>query len=726
MDILSVLSRELNIRLSQIESAVALLDEGNTVPFISRYRKEATGGLDDEQLRALSARLASLRALTQRQEDVVRLIGEQEKLTPELESAIRAAATVAEVDDLYRPYRPKRRTRATIAAERGLTPLAELLWAQKPGIDPLLAAKDYINAEKGVAKAEDVLQGAMDIIAERVSDNAEYRKWIRDYTYDKGELAVKAKTEEDTVYRLYYDYRESLKKAPSHRLLAINRGEREDVLNVKVGTDEGWIQNYLRAHVCGRKESAASTYVAAAAEDAYGRLIAPSVQNELRGALTERAQEQAIAVFGENLKHLLMQPPVRGKVVMGFDPAYRTGCKIAVVDGMGEVLDTIVVYPTPPQSKTEEAKRTLTALIEKHGVDVISIGNGTASKESEIFVAGLIGELRRKVQYVMTSEAGASVYSASELGSREFPQFDVSLRSAVSIARRLQDPLAELVKIDPKAIGVGQYQHDMDQKRLSDALDGVVESCVSAVGADINTASPALLAHIAGLNAKTAQAVCDYRRENGAFTKRAQIKKVKGIGEKAFTQCAGFLRVPESAEVLDNTAVHPESYDAARALLKTLGYSEKDVRNHKIEGLSDRIKELGWDRLAGELKIGEPTLRDIVSELQKPGRDIRDALPQPVLRSDILDMKSLKAGMELTGTVRNVADFGAFVDIGVHQDGLVHISKLAKGFVRRAMDVVSVGDVIRVRVLDVDTAKKRISLERIESTERDNENETEI
>ncbi|MEA5039355.1 MAG: Tex family protein [Clostridiaceae bacterium] len=713
MDILSILSQELSIRPAQAESAVALLDGGNTVPFISRYRKEATGGLSDEQLRALDTRLSALRALVQRQEDVLRLINEQGKLTPELERAVRAAGTVAEVDDLYRPYRPKRRTRASIAAERGLSPLAELLLAQKPGIDPLAEAQAYVDEEKGVATPEDALQGAMDILAEQVSDTAEYRKWIREYTYEKGTLASKARTTEDTVYRLYYEYQEPLKKIPSHRVLAVDRGEREEVLSVKITADEGWILNYLRAHVCRKTPSPSAPYVAAAAEDAYRRLIAPSVETELRNLLTERAQEQAITVFGENLRHLLMQPPLRGNVVMGFDPAYRTGCKIAVVDALGEVLDTTVVYPTPPQSRTEEAKQTLTTLIRTHKVDVISIGNGTASKESEIFVAGLIRELGLPVRYAMTNEAGASVYSASELGSREFPQFDVSLRSAVSIARRLQDPLAELVKIDPKSIGVGQYQHDMDQKRLSAALDGVVESCVSSVGADVNTASPSLLAHIAGLNARTAQSVYDYRHENGAFTSRTQLKKVKGIGEKAFTQCAGFLRVPESAEVLDNTAVHPESYAAARALLKAAGLTEADVRARRMEGLAKKITEMGWDALADALGIGVPTLRDIADELQKPGRDIRDALPQPVLRSDILDIKSLSPGMELTGTVRNVADFGAFVDIGVHQDGLVHISKLAKGFVRRAMDAVSVGDVIQVRVLEVDAAKKRISLARV-------------
>ena len=713
MDILAILARELNIRLSQLQSAVALLDEGNTVPFISRYRKEATGGLTDEQLRALETRLNALRALAARQEDVVRLIGEQGKLTPELEAAVRAAQTLAEVDDLYRPYRPKRRTRASIAAERGLAPLAELLLAQRPGVDVLAEARRYIDGEKGVPDEDAALHGAMDILAEQFSDNAEYRKWIRDYTYEKGSLVSKAKTGEDTVYRLYYDYSEPVKKAPSHRVLAIDRGEREDKLTVKIAADEGWIVNYLRARVCKKQSTAAGEYVAAAAEDAYKRLIAPSVQTELRSALTERAQEQAIAVFGENLKNLLMQPPVRGKAVMGFDPAYRTGCKIAVVDGLGNVLDTTVVYPTPPQSRTAEARRTLTALIEKHGVDLISIGNGTASKESEIFVADLLKEQRRPVQYAMTSEAGASVYSASELASREFPQFDVSLRSAVSIARRLQDPLAELVKIDPKAIGVGQYQHDMDQKRLSAALDGVVESCVSSVGADVNTASPALLSHIAGLNAKTAQAVYDHRCANGPFGSRAALKKVKGIGEKAFTQCAGFLRVPESREVLDNTAVHPESYAAAKALLKALGLTEADVRARKVDGLADKCGQAGWDSLAAQLGLGVPTLRDMAAELQKPGRDPRDALPQPVLRSDILDIKSLQKGMELTGTVRNVADFGAFVDIGVHQDGLVHISKLARGFVRRAQDAVRVGDILRVRVLDVDVAKKRISLERI-------------
>ena len=714
MDIIKQIADELKIRTSQAEAAVKLLDEGNTVPFIARYRKEATGSLDDEALRNLSERLTALRAVEERREDVKRLIAEQEKLTPEIEAALMKASTVAEIDDIYRPFRPKRRTRASIAAERGLSPLAEMLLKQEKNADVFKAAEEFIDEEKGVKDAEAALAGARDIIAEQVSDTAEFRKWIRDFTFENGVVISKAKTEEDTVYSQYYDYMEALSKIPAHRALAINRGERAGVLSVKVEVDEESILSYLKEKMCSADVSPASRQVAEASEDAYKRLIAPSVQNEVRGTVTEKSEAQAIEVFGENLKNLLLQPPVRGRVVMGFDPAYRTGCKIAVVSDIGDVLMTTVVYPTPPQSKTEEARRILTNIINTFKVDIISIGNGTASKESEIFVADMLKGIDRKVSYIMTSEAGASVYSASKLASEEFPEFDVSLRSAVSIARRLQDPLAELVKIDPKAIGVGQYQHDMDPKQLSQSLSGVVESCVSSVGADLNTASVSLLSHIAGINATTAKNIYDYRAANSRFSKRSDIKKVKGIGEKAFLQCAGFLRVPESREVLDNTAVHPESYEAAKMLLTLTGYTEQDVKNRSVGELEKRVSELGWANVATRLGVGEPTLRDIVSELLKPGRDPRDELPQPVLRTDILDIKSLKPGMELIGTVRNVADFGAFVDIGVHQDGLVHISKLSDKYVKRAMDVVSIGDIIKVRVLDVDTAKKRISLQKIQ------------
>ncbi len=713
MDIIARIAEELNIRKTQVEAAVNLIDEGNTIPFIARYRKEATGSLDDEKLRELGEKLEFYRALDARRADVSRLIDEQGKLTPELTEAIENAQTLSELEDIYRPYRPKRRTRASIAAEAGLTPLAELLLEQNKDTDVLAEAEKYLNPEKKIQTANDALNGAKDIIAERVSDNAEYRKWIREYTYKTGKLVSKAKTEEDSVYRLYYDYNELLSKMPSHRVLAIDRGEKEGILSIKVEVDKAWVFQYLHSQLLSINECPSTQYVREAAEDAYDRLIAPSVQTEMRNLITDNAQEQAIRVFGENLKNLLMLPPVRGKVVMGFDPAYRTGCKIAIVDDVGDVLATTVVYPTPPQNKTEEAKATLKKLIDKHKVDIISIGNGTASKESEIFVAGMIKELDRDVSYIMTNEAGASVYSASKLASEEFPQFDVSLRSAVSIARRLQDPLAELVKIDPKAIGVGQYQHDMEQKALDSSLAGVVESCVSGVGADLNTASVSLLSHIAGINSKIAKNIYEYRTTVSRFKTRAELMKVKGIGEKAYKQCVGFLRVPESKEVLDNTSVHPESYKAAYGLLELLGYSEEDVRSRKLGELKSRLKAKGEEKVAEELGIGVPTLRDIVSELEKPGRDPRDELPPQILRTDAMDISSLKVGMEFVGTVRNVADFGAFVDIGVHQDGLVHISKLSDKFVKRAGDVVKVGDIIKVRVIDVDVAKKRISLEKI-------------
>ncbi len=713
MDIIGKIAEELNIRPRQVEAAVGLIDEGNTIPFIARYRKEATGSLDDEKLRELGEKLEFYRALDARRADVTRLIDEQGKLNDELVAAIENAQTLSELEDIYRPYRPKRRTRASIAAEAGLTPLAELMLEQNKDVDIVSEAEKYLNPEKKINTKEDALNGAMDIIAEKVSDNAEFRKWIREYTYKYGKLVSKAKTEEDSVYRLYYDYNEPLSKMPSHRILAVDRGEKENILSIKVEVDKEKIFDYLKSQLLNGKECSSTDYVRDASIDAYDRLIAPSVQTEMRNLLTDNAQEQAIRVFGENLKNLLMLPPVRGKVVMGFDPAYRTGCKIAIVDDVGDVLDTTVVYPTPPQNKTEEAKATLKKLIEKHKVDIISIGNGTASKESEIFVADMIKEIDRKVGYIMTNEAGASVYSASKLASEEFPQFDVSLRSAVSIARRLQDPLAELVKIDPKAIGVGQYQHDMEQKALDSSLAGVVESCVSGVGADLNTASVSLLSHIAGINSKIAKSIYEYRTTVSRFKTRAELMKVKGIGAKAYTQCVGFLRVPESNEVLDNTSVHPESYEAAYSLLEILGYTKEDVKNRNLKELKSRIDAKGKDKIASQLGIGVPTLTDIVSELEKPGRDPRDELPPQILRTDAMDISSLKAGMEFVGTVRNVADFGAFVDIGVHQDGLVHISKLSDKFVKRASDVVKVGDIIKVRVIDVDVAKKRISLEKI-------------
>ena len=713
MDIIAKIAEELKIKRTQVEAAVNLIDEGNTIPFIARYRKEATGSLDDEKLRELGEKLEFYRALDARRADVTRLIDEQGKLTEELVNAIENAQTLSELEDIYRPYRPKRRTRASIAAEAGLTPLAELMLEQKKGVDIAAEAENYLNPEKKINTAEDALNGAKDIIAERVSDNADFRKWIREYTYKHGNLVSKAKTEEDSVYRLYYDYSEPLSKMPSHRVLAVDRGEKEGVLSVKVEVEKDKVFDYLRGQMLTARECSSTEYVREATDDAYERLIAPSVQTEMRNTITDNAQEQAIRVFGENLKNLLMLPPVRNKVVMGFDPAYRTGCKIAIVDEFGDVLDTTVVYPTPPQNKQDEAKAKLKALINKHKVDIISIGNGTASKESEIFVAGMLKELDRDVSYIMTNEAGASVYSASKLASEEFPQFDVSLRSAVSIARRLQDPLAELVKIDPKAIGVGQYQHDMEQKALDSSLAGVVESCVSGVGADLNTASVSLLSHIAGINSKIAKSIYEYRTTVSRFKTRSELLKVKGIGEKAYKQCVGFLRVPESREVLDNTAVHPESYEAAYSLLKLLGYTREDVSERKLQELPKKVEAEGEAKIAGELGIGVPTLNDIVSELLKPGRDPRDELPPQILRTDAMDISSLKTGMEFVGTVRNVADFGAFVDIGVHQDGLVHISKLSNRFVKRASDVVKVGDIIKVRVIDVDVAKKRISLEKI-------------
>ena len=713
MDIIAKIAEELRIKATQAEAAVKLIDEGNTIPFIARYRKEATGSLDDTVLRDLDEKLRAYRAVEQRREEVRRLITEQEKMTDEINAALDKASTVAEIDDIYRPYRPKRKTRASVAVDAGLAPLAELMLAQEKNVDIAAEAEKYLNPEKKINTADDALHGAMDIIAETVSDNAGYRKWIREYTMKNGFLATKAKTEEDSVYRMYYDRSEPLKKTASHRVLAIDRGEKEGFLSVKVEVDKDYIEGYLIGQTVSKQVCSSTEYVKNAVIDGYERLIAPSIQNEVRNDITASAQEQAIKVFGENLRNLLLQAPVKGKVVMGFDPAYRTGCKIAVVGENGEVLDTTVVYPTPPQNRTEDAERVLKTLIKRHGVDIISIGNGTASKESEIFVSALLPKLERQVSYIMTNEAGASVYSASKLGAEEFPQFDVSLRSAVSIARRVQDPLAELVKIDPKAIGVGQYQHDMNPKELSASLDGVVEDAVSSVGVDLNSASVSLLSRVAGITSKTAKAIYDYRNENRLFTSREELKKVKGIGEKAFTQCAGFLRVSESKEVLDNTAVHPESYESARVLLKKLGYTEQDVRDRKLEDIKAKANLLGVQALADSIGVGVPTLTDMMNELTKPGRDPRDELPKPILRTDAMDISSLKVGMEFVGTVRNVADFGAFVDIGVHQDGLVHISKLSKSFVRRAQDATKVGEIIKVRVIDVDVAKKRISLERV-------------
>ena len=713
MDIIQTLAQELDKNPQHVKNVVQLLDEGNTIPFIARYRKELHGAMDDTSLRTLEERLQYLRGLAERRETVKKSISEQGKLTDELAAAIDSAKTLAEVEDLYRPYKQKRRTRATAAREKGLEPLASLLFAQERGCPrPEDAARSFIDPEKGVETLVDALQGANDIIAEWISDNAAIRGSLREMLEKRGTLHSLAATEEDSVYRLYYDFEQPLSRLQGHQILAINRGEKEKMLSATVLLDREQALPLLRRAVV-KPGSAAMDFVKAAAEDAYDRLIYPSLEREMRASLTERADEGAIGQFALNLKPLLMQPPVKGKVTMGLDPGYRMGCKVAVVDGTGKVLDTAVVYPTYGERQKGEAIAALLKLIRKHGVEHIAIGNGTASRETEQMAVELIRQASASgahVSYMIVSEAGASVYSASKLAAEEFPQYDVNLRSAVSIARRLQDPLAELVKIDPKAIGVGQYQHDMPQKQLDDALCGVVEDCVNAVGVDINTASPSLLQRVSGLNATTAKNVVAYREENGAFTSRAQIKKVPKLGPKAFQQCAGFLRVPESKSVLDNTAVHPESYEAAKALLALSGHTLADVKEGRISDLPERIKSYGEGKAAAEIGVGVPTLRDIVSELLKPGRDVRDELPKPILRTDVLEMKDLTPGMVLTGTVRNVIDFGVFVDIGVHQDGLVHISQVADKFIKHPSEVVSVGDVVKVVVLEVDEKKKRISL----------------
>ncbi len=712
-DIIQQLASELNKDPRHVENVVRLLDEGNTIPFIARYRKELHGAMDDTALRNLEERLQYLRNLAERREAVKKSIEEQGKLTEELSFAIDAARTLAEVEDLYRPYKQKRRTRATVAREKGLAPLAEVLFAQGPDCPaPLTEAAKYVDSEKGVETAEDALSGASDIIAETISDDAALRKTLRSLLEREGKLCSQAAVEEDSVYRLYYDFAQSLSRLQGHQILAINRGEKEGFLKVHVELDRDRALQTVRRHVIV-PGSAAMEFVKAAAEDAYDRLIFPALEREARSALTDQADEGAIGQFALNLKPLLMQPPVKGKVTMGLDPGYRMGCKVAVVDGTGKVLDTAVVYPTYGERQEKEAIATLSKLIRKHGVEHIAIGNGTASRETEQMAVKLIHQVNEAgahVSYMIVSEAGASVYSASPLAAEEFPQYDVNLRSAVSIARRLQDPLAELVKIDPKAIGVGQYQHDMPPKRLDEALNGVVEDCVNAVGVDVNTASPSLLQRVAGLNATTAKNVVAYREENGPFTSRKQILKVPKLGPKAFEQCAGFLRVPESRSVLDNTAVHPESYAAAEKLLALTGHSLSDVREGKLGDLNAQIKTYGEEKAAADCGVGVPTLRDVAAELMKPGRDIRDELPKPILRTDVLEMKDLKPGMVLTGTVRNVIDFGVFVDIGVHQDGLVHISQVSKKFIRHPSEVVSVGDIVQVVVLEVDEKKKRIGL----------------
>ncbi len=712
MNIIETLAKELNISIDRVERTVALIDDGNTIPFIARYRKEVTGSLDDTVLRTLDERLNYLRSIEKRKEEVKELIAAQEKLTPDIEKAIDNAKTITEVDDIYRPFRPKRKTRASVAKEKGLDGLADYIMLQSLTYSPSIEeeALKYVNEEKEVKSADEALAGACDIIAESISDNAEYRKQIRKITFDHGKLISKKTSETESVYEQYYEFSEELSKIPSHRILAINRGEKENYLKVTVEVDKDIVLNYLLGAVVTEFKSPAFGFITNAIVDAYDRLIAPSIEREIRNDIFDEASEGAIKLFSVNLGNLLMQAPLKGNVVMGYDPGYRTGCKLAVVDKTGKVLDTAVIYPTKPQERIEESKKTVIRLIRKYGVNIIAIGNGTASKESEIFIAGLIREIPEDVKYAMVSEAGASVYSASKLAAAEFPDFDVTQRSAVSIARRLQDPLAELVKIDPKSIGVGQYQHDMKQARLDEALEGVVEDCVNKVGVDLNTASHSLLSYISGINATTAKNIVTYREENGEFSSREQILNVPRIGNKAYVQCAGFLRVPGSCEILDNTGVHPESYEAAHKLLDMFGYTEDDVSASRLGDLSDKVKKRGFKAVADQLGIGEPTLEDIIGELQKPGRDVRDTLPLPVLRDDVLDLSDLKEGMILTGTVRNVIDFGAFVDIGVHQDGLIHISQISDKYIKHPSEVLSVGDVIKVRVLSVDVSKKRIGL----------------
>ncbi len=710
MEINQILAKELNIKESQVSAAVALMDDGNTIPFIARYRKEVTGGLDDQVLRSLSERLNYLRNLVKRKEEVAAAIEGQEKMTDELRAALSAAETLAEVEDIYRPFKQKKQTRAGKARARGLEPLALALLEQRVELDPAVEAVAYISEE--VPTVEDALQGARDIIAETVSDDAEMRRLLRSLYWAVGVIStekVADAKDEKGVYGMYYEFQEQLKKIPGHRILAINRGEAEEVLRVRVTVEESRALGILE-HAYVKNESASAAQVKEATADAFDRLIAPSLDREMRSTLTEQASEKAIGVFAVNLRQLLMQPPVKGMVTLGLDPAYRTGCKIAVVDETGKVLDTAVVYPTPPQNKVEEAKKKLTQLIQKHGVNLISIGNGTASRESERFVADLIRELDTPVHYMIVSEAGASVYSASKLAAEEFPQFDVSLRSAVSIARRLQDPLAELVKIDPRSIGVGQYQHDMPKARLGEALGGVVEDCVNSVGVELNTASAPLLAQVAGINAGIAKNIVAYRETQGAFRSRKQLLKVPKLGPKAYEQCAGFLRVSGGDNPLDNTAVHPESYPAAERFLKMCGYTAADLQNGAIQNIGKFTEGENGKNLAEQLGVGLPTLIDIAAFLQKPGRDPRDELPKPILKTDVLEMKDLKEGMLLQGTVRNVIDFGAFVDIGVHEDGLVHISQICDRYIKHPGEVLKVGDIVKVKVLSVDLQKRRIGL----------------
>ena len=727
MDIIAKITEEFKLKYDQVEKTVALIDEGNTIPFIARYRKEVTGSLDDTVLRDLNDRLAYLRSLDKRREEVRSAIAEQGKLTEEIDAAINGAVILTELEDIYRPFKPHRKTRASVAREKGLEPLAALIMEQRASYSPSIEeeAEKYISDAEGkeVATAEDALNGAKDIIAEDISDNADYRKEIRAITFENGVISTKKAKDEDSPYSMYYEFAERVKTLPGHRILAINRGEKEDFLKVTLEISEDLVLNYLIGETVTSHKSPAYKYVLASVVDSYERLIAPSIEREIRSQLFDDASEGAIKVFSKNLKQLLLQPPVKGKIALGLDPGFRTGCKLAVVDATGKYLDSAVIFPTLKadkkgdgdgtgyaERKYAEAKVIVKKLLAKYDIEIIAIGNGTASRESEQFIVEVLKETDTKAKYNIVSEAGASVYSASKLGAEEFPDFDVTQRSAISIARRLQDPLAELVKIEPKAIGVGQYQHDMKPARLDEALSGVVEDCVNSVGVDVNTASYSLLSYISGINSKTAKNIVDYREENGEFASRSQIKKVKGIGDKAFEQCAGFLRIPGAKEILDNTGVHPESYAAARALLDRFGYGKNDIGTGKLMELRKQIKDYGAKKLCAELGIGEPTMYDILDELEKPGRDIRDALSAPLLRDDVLDIEDLKPDMVLTGTVRNVIDFGAFVDIGVHQDGLVHVSQISNKFIKHPSEALSVGDIVKVKVLSVDINKKRIGL----------------
>ena len=707
------LAKELQLKLGQVDNVVEMLDQGDTVPFIARYRKERTGGLSDEVLRKLSERLTYLRNLEERKNDVSRLIEEQGKLTEEIIISLQKAETLTEVEDIYRPYKPKKRTRATIAKERGLEPLSNIIVAGIFKGDINEEASKYIDEEKGVITSEEAINGALDIIAESISEEAKYRKYIRESIMREGFIESKGSSEESTPYEMYYDYREEVKKIPAHRILAINRGEKEKVLSVKIVANEEKFIRFLEEKLLKNNEVTDEKYKIAI-KDAYKRLIFPAIEREIRNELTDKGEEGAILIFKENLKALLMQAPIKGKTVMGYDPGFRTGCKVAILDSTGKFLENVAVYPTEPKKDIEGTKKTLKALIKKYDVDVISLGNGTASRESEEVIAEMLSEIKKEtgkeLAYVIVSEAGASVYSASELASREYPDLDVTVRGAISIGRRLQDPMAELVKIDPKAIGVGQYQHDVTPKRLEESLKGVVEDSVNKVGVDLNTATPSLLTYVAGIYATIAKNIVDYRDENGGFKTRKELLKVKRLGQKAYEQCAGFLRVPESTELLDNTGVHPESYESAKSLISMLGYTDNDIKSNNLSDIDERVNIKGISEIEKQLNIGEMTLRDIIKELKKPGRDPRDEMPKPILKTGVIDMKDLAPGMELMGTVRNVSDFGAFVDIGVHQDGLVHKSQMANRFVKHPLDIVKVGDVIKVKILEVDIKRNRISL----------------